>query len=101
VAAGSASKLGQPLGVGQRRRTNNSDEIDIETEAVDSVVELEKVLNESEGVAEQPKERLGFFSPLIRAAASMNPQQFELPLELIEPITFPGMFALRCPYISL
>lgn len=87
-ATGNKSKLGQPLAVGKRRRTNNSDEVDIETEA-DSVAELEQV-NEAEETAEKTKEKLSFFSPLIRAAASMNPQQFELPLELIEPIIFPG-----------
>jgi hypothetical protein len=34
--------------------------------------------------------KVSFFAPLIRVEASMNPQQFELPPELGEPIPFPG-----------
>jgi hypothetical protein len=34
--------------------------------------------------------KVSCFAPLIRIAASMNPQQFELPPELVEPTPFPG-----------
>jgi hypothetical protein len=34
--------------------------------------------------------KVSCFAPLIRIAASMNPQQFKLPPELVEPTPFPG-----------
>lgn len=66
-----------PEGVLQRRQTNNSDDVDADNP--------EKNTDKEESI-----EKLSFFGPLIKAAASMNPQQFEIPAELVEPITFPG-----------
>ena len=79
---------GQPLAVGKRRRTNNSDECD--PSETDDVVKDEK-LGEKEEIENIEKiDKSSVFGPLIKVAASMNPQQFELPPELVEPIIFPG-----------
>nr|CAH0105050.1 unnamed protein product [Daphnia galeata] len=66
-----------------RRRTNNSDEVDVETPGVSSEKSSDREDVDNTG-------KVSFFGPLIRVAASMNPQQFELPPELVEPIPFPG-----------
>ena len=77
------AKQSQPGIVMKRRRTNNSDETD-----TDVTVKLEKVSEDDE--MKDVCEKNSFLAPLIKAAASMNPQQFELPPELVEPIPFPG-----------
>lgn len=75
-----------------RRRTNNSDEVDVETPGVSSEKSSDREDVDNTG-------KVSFFGPLIRVAASMNPQQFELPPELVEPIPFPGK--LKNCYIKL
>lgn len=76
--AGSSGN-GKPENIVKRRRTNSDDEdvknTDKNTSKEDSLGSVEKV---------------SFFGPLIKVASSMNPQQFELPPELVEPISFPG-----------
>ncbi len=81
-----SSKTGQgiPEGIAKRRRTSNSDDVDIENPESSSDKCSEK------GDANDNVEKRSVFGPLIKVAASMNPQQFELPPELVEPITFPG-----------
>ena len=75
---------GAPERISGRRQTNNSDDVDVETTGISS----EKSSDREEVVDNTGK--VSFFGPLIRVAASMNPQQFELPPELVEPIPFPG-----------
>lgn len=75
---------GAPERISGRRRTNNSDDIDVENPGAGS----EKSSDKEEGLDNFGK--VSFFGPLIKVAASMNPQQFELPPELVEPIPFPG-----------
>ena len=82
---------GAPERISSRRRTNNSDEVDVENLGGGS----EKSSDKEEGVDSFGK--VSFFGPLIKVAASMNPQQFELPPELVEPISFPGM---NCNHIQ-
>ncbi len=79
------SGQGAPERISGRRRTNNSDDVDVETPGVSS-----EKSSDREDVIVDNMGKVSFFAPLIRVAASMNPQQFELPPELVEPITFPG-----------
>ncbi|XP_045025556.1 LOW QUALITY PROTEIN: PHD finger protein 12 [Daphnia magna] len=79
-----SSGQGVPEKIAGRRRTNNSDDVDVETPGVGSEKSSDREeIFESAG-------KVSFFAPLIKVAASMNPQQFELPPELVEPIPFPG-----------
>lgn len=81
-----SSGQGVPEKIAGRRRTNNSDDVDVETPGVGSEKSSDREeIFESAG-------KVSFFAPLIKVAASMNPQQFELPPELVEPIPFPGKF---------
>jgi len=73
----------QPDRILKRRRTHNSDDTDGEPMA-----KLDK-LDEAED-SEENVSTVSLFGSLIKVAAAMNPKQFELPSELIEPITFPG-----------
>ena len=75
----------QPDRILKRRRTHNSDDTDGEPMA-----KLDK-LDEAED-SEENVSTVSLFGSLIKVAAAMNPKQFELPSELIEPITFPGNF---------
>ena len=77
----------QPQPLTKRRRTNNSDEVEADFDLV--TVKEEKMTNQDE--AKDCNDTPSLFGSIIKAAASMNPQQFELPQELIEPITFPGI----------
>ncbi|XP_046445149.1 PHD finger protein 12-like isoform X2 [Daphnia pulex] len=79
------SGQGAPERISGRRRTNNSDDVDVETTGVSS-----EKSSDREDVIVDNMGKVSFFAPLIRVAASMNPQQFELPPELVEPIPFPG-----------
>lgn len=81
--AGGNTSLVPPGVIGKRRRTNNSDE----TENQESNSEKSQDREES---TTDCLEKVSFLAPLIKVAASMNPQQFELPPELVEPIPFPG-----------
>lgn len=85
-AASNSSAQGVPDKVAGRRRTNNSDDMDFENSGISS----EKSSDRDDTVDSAGK--VSFFAPLIKVAASMNPQQFELPPELVEPIPFPGKF---------
>lgn len=82
----SSGQQGGPERISSRRRTNTSDDVDVETTGVSS----EKSSDRDDVVDNLGK--VSFFAPLIKVAASMNPQQFELPPELVEPIPFPGTF---------
>lgn len=84
VNASTSSGQGIPEKVSGRRRTHNSDDVDCENSGISS----EKSSDRDE-TADNPG-KVSFFGPLIKVAASMNPQQFELPPELVEPIPFPG-----------
>ena len=75
---------GKPDVILKRRGTNNSDESDKEC-----VKKLNKPPEDEE--SEESKKKASIFSSLIQVAASMNPQQFELPNELTEPVSFPGI----------
>ena len=79
---GSTSQV-PPGAIGKRRRTNNSDEMDNQESNSEKSQDREESTTES-------LENVSFLAPLIKVAASMNPQQFELPPELVEPIPFPG-----------
>lgn len=82
--AQTTSCLDIPEAITKRRRTSNSDDIDVENPDISS----DKYLEKAETI--ETTEKVSVFGPLIKAAASMNPQQFELPPELVEPIVFPG-----------
>ena len=82
-----ANSQNAPERVSSRRRTNNSDDVDVES----SGNSTEKCTDKEEVTENLGK--VSFFGPLIKVAASMNPQQFELPPELVEPITFPGKYS--------
>lgn len=84
VNASTSSGQGIPEKVSGRRRTHNSDDVDCENSGISS----EKSSDRDDTADNQGK--VSFFGPLIKVAASMNPQQFELPPELVEPIPFPG-----------
>jgi hypothetical protein len=79
------SGQGAPERISGRRRTNNSDDVDVETTGVSS-----EKSSDREDVIVDNMGKVSFFAPLIRVEASMNPQQFELPPELVEPTPFPG-----------
>jgi len=72
-----------PGAIGKRRRTNNSDEMENQESNSEKSQDREESTTDS-------VEKVSFLAPLIKVAASMNPQQFELPPELVEPIPFPG-----------
>lgn len=57
---------------------------------MDNQIENSSVKSQDREEFSDSVEKISFFGPLIKVAASMNPQQFELPPELVEPITFPG-----------
>jgi len=80
----------QPSRILKRRRTNNSEDTDGEpTAKLEKLEKLEK-LQEVEESEENKSAAGSLFGSLIKVAAAMNPKQFELPSELVEPITFPG-----------
>lgn len=81
---GTSTNQNMPEAITKRRRTSNSDDVDVENPESSSDKCSEK------GDSNDNVEKLSVFGPLIKAAASMNPQQFELPPELVEPIPFPG-----------
>jgi len=79
----------QPTRVLKRRRTNNSEVAEGEPASKSEKLEKLHVVDESE---ENKSAASSLFGSLIKVAAAMNPKQFELPSELVEPITFPGNF---------
>ena len=84
----------QPSRILKRRRTNNSEDTDGEpTAKLEKLEKLEK-LQEVEESEENKSAAGSLFGSLIKVAAAMNPKQFELPSELVEPITFPGTYLL-------
>ena len=69
--------------IGKRRRTNNSDEMEYQEMNSENSQDQEKSTTES-------VEKVSCLGPLTKVAASMNPQQYELLPEVVEPIPFPG-----------
>lgn len=89
-----------PTRILKRRRTNNSEGTDSEPTA-----KLEKLEKPHEGEESEENKSIAssLFGSLIKVAAAMNPKQFELPSELVEPIIFPGIsLILSChPFIMV
>ena len=78
-----------PEGIAKRRRTSNSDDVDIV-----EILESSSEKSSEKGDANDNVEKWSIFGPLIKMVSSMNPKQFELPPELVEQIIFPGKIKL-------